>query len=568
MLSVGKLLIMAITQYRTLASYVVLLTVGIVNLIIIPDKSIDPINSPKLFALGAFGLLSLFIVVQLLVKNPSLLKEAHFIAALLLVLHLTVVLTSSGRFEDQFYGVFGRSTGYLALVSLIALFLSASVVRTQKFVEGLTKVLITCGVLAMAYGLLQVLGLDPVTWGASGYKPVFGFLGNPNFESAFLGMTGSAFLAFAISKKIKVQVRLLFLIGILVSGFVILKSESEQGFLVLISGSLTVVLVYLYSIKNKSLLLPAFVFTLGLGLISILGLTNRGPLAGILYKDSIQFRGDYWRAAWKMGFENPLTGVGIDRFGENYRGYRDLLATTRRGPDVTSNSAHNVLLDIFSNTGFIGAGLYISLHLLTIVAIVRFLRSNSDYKIPFTALTSAWIAYVAQSIISVNQLGLAVWGWALMGAIIGLSLSLEDQSLTHSNQKQKKTPQNNQDKLLPGILLKAYIVIAVGAIISIWPLASDVSYINALKSGNATKIQEIVYARPMTSKKSFDVANILLENKFEKESLQVIRDSVKTFPNTFELWRIMSIQPGATSVEVAEANRQMKRLDPLNPELN
>ena len=76
-----------------------------------------------------------------------------------------------------------------------------------------------------------------------------------------------------------------------------------------------------------------------------------------------------------------------------------------------------------------------------------------------------------------------------------------------------------------------------------------------------------MYARPLTSQKSFDVANILLENKFEKESLQVIRDSVKTFPNTFELWRIMSIQPGATSVEVAEANRQMKRLDPLNPEL-
>jgi O-antigen ligase len=558
---------MAITQYRTLASNVVLLAVGIVNLLIIPDKSIDPINSPKLFALGSFGLLCLFIVVQLLIKNRSLFKEAHFITALLMVLHLTVVMISSGRFEDQFYGVFGRNTGYLALVSLIALFLSASVVRTQKFVEGLTKVLITCGVLAMAYGLLQVLGLDPVTWGASGYKPVFGFLGNPNFESAFLGMTGSVFLAFAISKKIKVQVRVLFLIGILVSGFVILKSESEQGFLVLISGSLTVITVYLYSIKNKSLLLLSFIFSVGLGLISILGLTNRGPLAGILYKDSIQFRGDYWRAAWKMGFENPLTGVGIDRFGENYRGYRDLLATTRRGPDVTSNSAHNVFLDVFSNTGFIGAGLYISLHLLTIVAIVRFLRSNSDYKIPFTALTSAWIAYVAQSIISVNQLGLAVWGWALMGGIIGLSLSPGDQGFTHSSQKQKKTSQNNQDKLLPSSLLKAYIVIAVGAIISIWPLASDVGYVNALKSGNATKIQEIVYARPLTSQKTFNVANILLENKFEKESLQIIRDGVEAFPNTFELWKTMSIQPGATSIEIAEANRQMKRLDPRNPEL-
>jgi hypothetical protein len=195
------------------------------------------------------------------------------------------------------------------------------------------------------------------------------------------------------------------------------------------------------------------------------------------------------------------------------------------------------------------------------------LRSNSDYKIPFTALTSAWIAYVAQSIISVNQLGLAVWGWALMGGIIGMSISPGDQGFTYSNQKQKKTPQNNQDKLLPGSLLKAYIVIAVGAIISIWPLASDVGYVNALKSGNVTKIQEIVYSRPLTSQKTFNVANILLENKFEKESLQIIRDGVQAFPNTFELWKTMSIQPGATSFEIAEANRQMKRLDPLNPEL-
>jgi hypothetical protein len=154
-----------------------------------------------------------------------------------------------------------------------------------------------------------------------------------------------------------------------------------------------------------------------------------------------------------------------------------------------------------------------------------------------------------------------------MGAIIGLSLSPGDPGFVHSNQKQKQTRQDNQEKLLPGTLLKAYIAFAVGATISIWPLASDVNYINALKTGNVTKIQEIAYARPLTSQKFFDVANILLENKFEKESLQVIRDSVKTFPNTFELWKIMSIQPGATSAEIAEANRQMKRLDPLNPEL-
>jgi hypothetical protein len=155
-----------------------------------------------------------------------------------------------------------------------------------------------------------------------------------------------------------------------------------------------------------------------------------------------------------------------------------------------------------------------------------------------------------------------------MGAIIGLSLTPRDQSLTLSNQKRINAPKYDQDNLPPGILLQAYIVVALGAIISIWPLASDVEYVNAIKSGNVSRLQETVYARPMTSQKSFDVANILLQNKFEKESLQIVRDSLKVFPNTFELWRMLSLEPGATRVEIADANRQMKRLDPLNPELN
>ena len=106
-----------------------------------------------------------------------------------------------------------------------------------------------------------------------------------------------------------------------------------------------------------------------------------------------------------------------------------------------------------------------------------------------------------------------------------------------------------------------------GVVISIWPLASDINYANALKSGDASRIQASAHARPLQAQKFFDVANILLDNKLEKESLQTIRDGVKTFPNTFELWRLLSIEPIATSVEITEANLQMKRLDPLNPTL-
>lgn len=564
----GRLLLMATTHYRILASRVVLASAAIVNLIILPDRAIDPINSPKLFALGIFGILSVFVLFQFLIKNPRNLRELHFIVAILFLVHLTAVMLVSGRLEDQIYGVFGRNTGYLAFVSLVTLFLCASIIGSTKFAEDLTKVLLVCGSLALAYGLLQVFGLDPVNWGASGYTPVFGFLGNPNFQSAFLGMTGSSYLAFVLSKNVNVRQKIFFVLGILLNTFVILKSQSLQGFLVLLSGILIVLMFYLYSMKNKFYLLTSFLISLGIGALSILGLTNKGPLAGILYKDSISFRGDYWRAAWKMGWENPVTGVGLDRFGENYRGYRDLLATTRRGPDVTSNSAHNVFLDVFSNTGLIGIALYLLLHLLTIRAIIQHLRSSKVFDIHFTALSAAWVAYVSQSIISVNQLGLAIWGWILMGAILGYRVTPANNETPLEKQKKTKGQVKiNESRLPAGTLLKTYFVASCGVVISIWPLASDINYVNALKSGDASRIQASAHVRPLQAQKFFNVANILLDNKLEKESLQTIRDGVETFPNAFELWRILSIEPTATSVEIMEANLQMKRLDPLNPTL-
>lgn len=559
---------MANTEYRLLASRVVLASVAIVNLIILPDKAIDPINSPKLFALGIFGVLGLFVLVQFLIKSPGYLREIHFIVALLLLLHLTAVMFVSGRLGDQFYGVFGRNTGYLAFFSLIALFLCASILGSTKFTEDLVKVLFVCGFLALGYGLLQIFGLDPVNWGPSGYTPIFGFLGNPNFQSAFLGMTGSAYLSFIVSKSVDVRQKIFFGLGILLNSFVILKSKSEQGFLVLFSGILIVLMFYLYSMKNKFYVISIFLISLGIGALTLLGLTNKGPIAHILYKDSISFRGDYWRAAWKMGWENPATGVGLDRFGENYRGFRDLLATTRRGPDVTSNSAHNVFLDVFSNTGFMGLALYLLLHLLTLRAIVKHLRNSKSFNIHLTALSAAWVAYVSQSIISVNQLGLAIWGWVLMGVILGYRIPPASKETPVEKQKKMKNQQMNNDSRLPaGTLLKIYFVASCGAVISIWPLASDINYVNALKSGEVSRIQASAYARPLQAQKFFDVGNILLENKREKESLQTIRDGVKTFPNTFELWKILSIETTATEAEKIEALVQMKRLDPLNPTL-
>ena len=63
------------------------------------------------------------------------------------------------------------------------------------------------------------------------------------------------------------------------------------------------------------------------------------------------------------------------------------------------------------------------------------------------------------------------------------------------------------------------------------------------------------------------MAGNLADNKFEENALRVIRNTVKNNPDNFFAWKLIASIPSASPEEVAQAQLQMKRLDPLNPEL-
>ena len=48
--------------------------------------------------------------------------------------------------------------------------------------------------------------------------------------------------------------------------------------------------------------------------------------------------------------------------------------------------------------------------------------TGSD-QIYLSAIFSAWVAFHAQSLISIDNIGISIWGWVLGGSIVGLSLS-------------------------------------------------------------------------------------------------------------------------------------------------
>jgi O-antigen ligase len=195
----------------------------------------------------------------------------------------------------------------------------------------------------------------------------------------------------------------------------IIKSQSRQGLVVILFAVLFYITLFAFY-KNKKLRFPIAAVSIIIVASSILGMLQIGPLKSVLYKDSVSVRGYYWRAAWKMFQENPLLGVGLDRYGAYFKEYREPEYALINGFNLTSTNAHNTFLQLLSTGGFMVGMFYIALlSLIFITGLKNIAKSQLDEQKINLLLLSAWIGFQAQSFISIDNIGISVWGW-LLGA--------------------------------------------------------------------------------------------------------------------------------------------------------
>jgi O-antigen ligase len=281
---------------------------------------------------------------------------------------------------------------------------------------------------------------------------------------------------------------------------------------------------------------------------------QKSPWSSILYKESVTFRGDFWRAGWKMTVDNPIFGVGLDGYRDHYRASRDAETALRPGSDAMNDSAHNVFLDTSSGGGFPLLIIYAFLIGLTIYSAIKVIRRSTGFDVGFAAVLGAWVAYLAQSLISINQLGLAVWGWVLMGVIIGFEINTREKA--------------DVIKIKP---VHSTVAVGMGLIIGLGvglPLmVADASFRATVKAGDVIKIEASVRQWPQSVTRMTLAAQILREGGLPERSIVIAREAVVFNPMNFEAWRELSLQPNATEQERTEALATMKKLDPFNPNL-
>jgi O-antigen ligase len=535
------------------------------TLLVTPLWALDPVNPIKMIVAVSTG----FMCLGLLLANRKSITWGKYnlvlglISAFVLWL-LTIAFVSQSGISQQLFGTTGRNTGFLTYFAFSLLFVGSVVAASPNQISQFPRAVFVVGTASLVYGLIQSLGLDPINW-VSQFSPVFGFLGNPNFQSSLLGILGVIVFAQVFVKNLKYQFIFFIIIYLLVTMFVIRETASQQGFLVLLLG--IGIVLGLYIAKRNSILGICYGVLSLFGFFGVLfGTLNKGPLGSILYKDSVTYRGDYWRAGWNMTVEHPIFGVGMDNYGDWYRRSRTIEATLRRGPDTISNAAHNVYLDISSYGGFPLLMIYVALMALVVVSAIKVLRRQSDFNPIFAGLVGAWASFQAQSIISINQIGLAIWGWVFSGLIVGYEINTRNSPLLQESLKKGRVVVKPV-KSSSSSVLALFVAFVLGALISMPPYMASVKYKSALESGNPTVIEDAAYLWPLDPSRMSQVAMTLNDNRLEAEGLKVAIDAAKKFPDSFGVWATLYAMKSATADQKALALEQMKRLDPLNSTL-
>jgi O-antigen ligase len=540
-----------IKQSKTIET-ILLISIALTSLAVLPWLKLDSTNLPKFLVVTCTGTLSLVLIIlnfrRILTSN---FKNIISIYLIFVVISSIVVFVGGTEKSTQLFGRFGRNTGYIAYVSLFSILVISVIISNKELIKKFFYLAFSIGSISLLIGYLQFFEISPVV-NISDFGKIVGFFSNINFHSAFIGIVLSILLPSILNKSEIFLIRFSTTIILILGVGQIYLSKSIQGLLIfLLSTSLTLGYLLRYS-KFIRFFVPYIIVNLTLFFLGLMSLFNKGPLAGLIYEASIKARGDYWAAGWKMTTLHPWFGVGFDGYGDWYRRTRTAESIIEFGPRDYSNAAHNVFLDISSSGGFPLLAIYLVLVLYTLSSAIKVLRRSREFNAPFASILAGWVAYQVQSLISINQLGLAIWGWVLSGLIIGYEINTRDN-------------QDNSDQLgvVKGLKSKALIGFIIGFIIAFPPINNLTKIESAATAGDISQILKISKNYPLNIGIIENTLVSLYQGGKFVPCLELAKYATVEYKDSYISWKILSLLPNIDISELGKIRMELYRLDPL-----
>lgn len=552
---------------------IIALALALVSVLVLTGGVTDPVNVTKLFAIGGFAFAAIGSVInQDSLKKLLAQRVPLSITVTFVLISILTLFQSQAPISQSLYGVYGRNNGFVLYLSLSLLLVSSLTIDSKKHFRYALFALIFAGLTNVVYGLWVMAFGDFISWNNQ-YGNLLGTFGNPNFIGSFFGMFSSVLFAAALSKEVGKKWRIMAVLLLPIVFLTIMDTKAVQGKVLFVAAAGISLFFYVrdrfksnaWSYVYVAAAIASFVFAL-------LGTLQKGPLASVLYKESVSLRGEYWFAGWQTGLSNPWFGVGFDSLGDWYRRSRRESALTLPGVDTVTNAAHNVYLDLFTFGGWPLLISYTALTLYTIISIVKFVKNNKKFDFVFVTLVSVWVCYQLQSIISINQVGLAIWGWVTTGLIIAYAnLAVKDEDdIDFAERKRTKKDKFQQSGSIFSPKLSAGLFAIVGLLVAVPPLSADMRWREAQLSQDVNKVESILepsYMNPLSTIKLISVIGVFETNGFHDLAYKHALEAVKFNPNSYEIWRILASLTKSSENQKIQAVKKMRELDPLNPDI-
>lgn len=282
----------------------------------------------------------------------------------------------------------------------------------DKYLEKIKYALIVSASLASSYAILQFFNLDfiwPRTIDPYGQRSISTF-GNPNFLSAFLLIVVIWTCGYVMSRKTKIWILILFIniaglgitmtrstiaslifgvVGVGYMGFKIssIKTGKIKKYTAAIIGGILII-IFLFTAAS-----PQFSKRIK-GFVSV---KNMGPA---LYQRLL-----IWESSSNMFKETPIIGRGWGNFEIFYPFYQGEIAQKQAYMRLRThaNNAHNLLFELLTQVGILGAGIYLWL-IATFIYFSNklFKKVTREKKIWVIVFSIAGLAFWIDNILNVS----------------------------------------------------------------------------------------------------------------------------------------------------------------------
>lgn len=373
---------------------------------------------------------------------PSRVLEALRARPLLVpfLLYALILLVSSLAAVDRgvaFWGSYERSQGLLTVGACVLLaLLVATYLKTSAQLHRLLAALALGSLPVAVYGVIQILGADPMPWITDSPSRVLSTLGRSNYFGAYLVVTIPTTIA-ALTLASSKAMRGLYAAALSLQVVCLLGTAARAAWLAAPLGVLALA-VLLFARRGRRRALAASLALAGLVLVALVALNvpdsplrslATGPVLGRLAtmsqtgSGSLAARLAIWRTTLDMIADRPIAGHGPDAFGLVYTRFFPAELVYYQGRGVHVNQAHNLFLDQAATLGVLGALSYMVLFGATWMAGLRAIWMTDDRgrQMLLGSLLASLLALLFHNQFSLDGNATAFLSWLLLGAVAAAS---------------------------------------------------------------------------------------------------------------------------------------------------